>query len=201
VNPDDRARDRASKVTHLLRAWGSGDLEARSELLPLVYRELRRQAVGYLRHERPDHTLQPTALIHEAYIRLVGQRRVAWQNRAHFFGVAAHMMRRILVDHARAHRAVRRPAAALRVSFDDAQGVATQPVDCEVLLLDQALAELAELDTRQAHIVELRYFAGFSEQEIADALSISRSTVTREWQSARAWMYRRLTAGRRPRTR
>ena len=201
MNPDDRARDRASKVTHLLRAWGSGDLEARSELLPLVYRELRRQAVGYLRHERPDHTLQPTALIHEAYIRLVGQRRVAWQNRAHFFGVAAHMMRRILVDHARAHRAVRRPAAALRVSFDDAQGVATQPVDCEVLLLDQALAELAELDTRQAHIVELRYFAGFSEQQIADALSISRSTVTREWQSARAWMYRRLTAGRRPRTR
>jgi RNA polymerase sigma factor (TIGR02999 family) len=149
VNPDDRARDRASKVTHLLRAWGSGDLEARSELLPLVYRELRRQAVGYLRHERPDHTLQPTALIHEAYIRLVGQRRVAWQNRAHFFGVAAHMMRRILVDHARAHRAVRRPNAALRVSFDDAQGIATQPVNCEVLLLDQALAELAELDTRK----------------------------------------------------
>jgi RNA polymerase sigma factor (TIGR02999 family) len=201
VNLDDRARDRATKVTHLLRAWGSGDLEARSELLPLVYRELRRQAVGYLRHERPDHTLQPTALIHEAYIRLVGQRRVAWQNRAHFFGVAAHMMRRILVDHARAHRAVRRPAAALRVRFDDAQGVATQPVDCEVLLLDRALAELSELDTRQAHIVELRYFAGFSEQEIADALSISRSTVTREWQSARAWMYRRLTAGRRRRTR
>ena len=197
MNPDDRARDRASKVTHLLRAWGSGDLEARSELLPLVYRELRRQAVGYLRHERPDHTLQPTALIHEAYIRLVGQRRVAWQNRAHFFGVAAHMMRRILVDHARAHRAVRRPAAGLRVSFDAAQGVATQPVDCEVLLLDRALAELAELDTRQAHIVELRYFAGFSEQEIADALAISRSTVTREWQSARAWMYQRLTAGRR----
>jgi len=194
---DERAGDRASRVTHLLRAWGRGDLGARSELLPIVYRELRRQAVGYLRYERPNHTLQPTALIHEAYIRLVGQRRVAWQNRAHFFGVAAQMMRRNLVDHARAHRAMRRPGAALRVSFDDAPDIASQPVECEVLLLDQALAELAELDSRQAHIVELRYFAGCSEQEIADALSVSRSTVTREWQSARAWMYRRLTVGRR----
>jgi len=187
MNLDERAGDRASRVTHLLRAWGRGDLQARSELLPIVYRELRRQAVGYLRHERPDHTLQPTALVHEAYIRLVGQRRVAWQNRAHFFGVAAQMMRRILVDHARAHRALRRPGAALRVSFDDAPNLATQPVECEVLLLD----------SRQAHIVELRYFGGCSEQEIADALAVSRSTVTREWQSARAWMYRRLTMGRR----
>lgn len=197
MNLSHRAGDRASRVTHLLRAWGRGDLEARSELLPLVYRELRQQAVGYLRHERPDHTLQPTALIHEAYIRLVGQRRVTWQNRAHFFGVAAQMMRRILVDHARAHRALRRPGAGLRVSFDDAPSVATEPVECEVILLDQVLTELAELDSRQARIVELRYFAGFSEQEIADALSISRSTVTREWQSARAWMYQRLTVGRR----
>jgi RNA polymerase sigma-70 factor, ECF subfamily len=197
---EDRAGDRASRVTHLLHAWGRGDLEARSELLPLVYRELRQQAVGYLRHERSDHTLQPTALIHEAYIRLVGQRGVAWQNRAHFFGIAAQMMRRILVDHARAHRAIRRPRAGLRVSFDKVPGIATQPVECEVLLLDQALTELADLDSRQAQIVELRYFAGFSEQEIADALSISRSTVTREWQSARAWMYQRLTAGRRRET-
>ncbi len=197
---DDRAGDRASRVTHLLRAWGRGDLEAGRELLPLVYRELRQQAVGYLRHERPDHTLQPTALIHEAYIRLVGQRRVAWQNRAHFFGVAAQMMRRILVDHARAHRAMRRPRTGLRVSFNKVPGIATQPVECEVLLLDQALTELADLDSRQAQIVELRYFAGFSEQEIADALSISRSTVTREWQSARAWMYQRLTVGRRRET-
>jgi RNA polymerase sigma factor (TIGR02999 family) len=197
---EDRAGNRASRVTHLLHAWGRGDLEARSELLPLVYRELRQQAVGYLRHERSDHTLQPTALIHEAYIRLVGQRGVAWRNRAHFFGIAAQMMRRILVDHARAHRAIRRPRAGLRVSFDKVPGIATQPVECEVLLLDQALTELADLDSRQAQIVELRYFAGFSEQEIADALSISRSTVTREWQSARAWMYQRLTAGRRRET-
>jgi RNA polymerase sigma-70 factor, ECF subfamily len=196
MNLDDRAGDRASRVTDLLRAWGRGDLDARSELLPLVYRELRKQAVGYLRRERPDHTLQPTALIHEAYIRLVGQRRVAWQSRAHFFGVAAQMMRRILVDHARAHQAMRRPGAGLRVSFDEAAGIATPPVECEVLLLDQVLTELADLDLRQAQIVELRYFAGFSEQEIADALSISRSTVTREWQSARAWMYQRLTLGR-----
>ena len=193
---DDGTGDRASRVTRLLRAWGQGDVEARHEVASLVYRELRKQAVGYLRRERPDHTLQPTALIHEAYIRLVGQRRVEWQNRAHFFGVAAQMMRRILVDHARGHRAMRRPGAALRVSFDDAVSISTQPVECEVLLLDQVLTELAALDSRQAQIVELRYFAGFSEQEIAEALSISRSTVTREWQSARAWMYQRLTLGR-----
>ena len=190
-----RAVDRADNVTGLLRAWGRGDLQARDELLPLVYRELRQRAGAYLRRERPDHTLQPTALVHEAYIRLVGQQRVTWQNRAHFFGVAAQMMRRVLVDHARAHEALRRPGARLRVSLADGIG-ATQPLDCEVLLLDQALSELTRLDPRQAHIVELRYFAGFSEQEVADALTISRSTVTREWHSARAWMYRRLTTGR-----
>jgi RNA polymerase sigma-70 factor, ECF subfamily len=151
--------------------------------------------------ERAGDRASKVTPIHEAYIRLVGQRRAAWQNRAHFFGVAAQMMRRILVDHAGAHRAIRRPGAALRVSFDDAADIATQLVECEIVLLDQALAALAELDSRQAHIVELRYFAGCSEQEIADALSVSRSTVTREWQSARAWMYRRLTVGRRRGTR
>jgi RNA polymerase sigma factor (TIGR02999 family) len=188
------AVDRASRVTGLLRAWGRGDLQARNELLPLVYRELRQRAAGYLRRERLDHTLQPTALVHEAYIRLVGQRRLTWQNRAHFFGVSAQMMRRILVDHARAHQAARRPGAGLRVSLTEGIGAA-QPLDCEVLLLDQALGELTMVDPRQAQIVELRYFAGFSEQEVAEVLSISRSTVTREWHTARAWMYRRLTAG------
>jgi RNA polymerase sigma factor (TIGR02999 family) len=190
-----RAVDRTSKATGLLRAWGRGDLQAREELLPLVYHELRLRAAAYLRRERRDHTLQPTALVNEAYLRLVGQQRVTWQNRAHFFGVAAQMMRRILVDHARTRRRIRRPDAGLRVTLTETMGV-THPLDCELLLLDQALTELATLDPRQAQIVELRYFAGFSEQEVADALSTSRSTVTREWQTARAWMYRRLTGGR-----
>jgi len=161
--------------------------------LPLVYRELRRRAAGYLRQERPDHTLQPTALVHEAYLRLVGQERIAWQNRAQFFGVAAQMMRRILVDHARGRRAAKRPAAGLQVMLDERIG-ATQPRSCDLLALDQALDELTTLDPRGSQIVELRYFGGLSEQEVAEVLSISRSTVTREWQAARTWLYRRMTA-------
>jgi RNA polymerase sigma factor (TIGR02999 family) len=181
-------------VSGLLHAWAEGDVRARDDLMPLVYRELRRRAARYLRHERPDHTLQPTALVHEAFVRLVGQQHVAWQNRAHFFGIAAQMMRRILVDHARAHQAAKRPGAALRVGWDDRVG-ATQPRDCELLLLDQALDELARRDPRQGRIVELRYFGGLSEEEAAQVLSISRATVTREWHTAKAWLYRRLTSG------
>src|SRR5262245_1041289 len=134
-------------VSGLLRRWGDGDLEARDNLLPLVYQELRRRAAAYLRRERKDHTLQPTALVHEAYLRLAGQDRVAWQNRAHFFGVAAQMMRRILVDHAREHQSAKRPGAALRIAFNDRIGSA-RPPDCEVLLLEEALQELALLDPR-----------------------------------------------------
>ena len=182
-------------VSRLLRAWGQGDLNAREELVPLVYQELRRRAAAYLRRERADYTLQPTALVHEAYLRLLGQQRVAWQNRAHFFGIAAQMMRRILVDHARKHRAAKRPGAALKVALDDHIG-AVPPLDCELLLIDQALTELARLDPRQVQIVELRYFGGLSEREVAVALSVSRATVTRDWQTARAWLYRRLTTGR-----
>jgi RNA polymerase sigma factor (TIGR02999 family) len=186
--------DRARTVSGLLRAWGGGDLGARDELLPLVYRELRLRAAGYLRKERHDHTLQPTALVHEVYVRLVGQRRVAWQNRAHFFAIAAQMMRRILVDHARAHAAAKRPPPALQVELDD--GLApTAPRGVDLLALDQALQELAAFDPRTAQIMELRYFGGLSEQEVAEALAISRSTVTREWQTARAWLYRRMTVG------
>ena len=185
-------------VSRMLRAWGGGDLQARDDLVPLVYRELRQRAGAYLRRERPDHTLQPTALVHEAYLRLMGQELVTWQNRAHFFGVAAQMMRRILVDHARAHRAAKRPGADLKVVLDDRIGV-TEPRDCELLLLDQALDELSEIDPRQGRIVELRYFGGLSEQEVTAVLSVSRATVTREWQTARAWLFRRMTAGRRPR--
>jgi RNA polymerase sigma factor (TIGR02999 family) len=194
-----RMTDRSTIVSGLLRAWGQGDLQARDDLLPLVYRELRRRAAGYLRHERHARTLQPTALVHEAYLRLAGGNRISWQNRAHFFGMAAQMMRRILVDHARAHQAVKRPDTALRVTLDERIGAA-QPRDCELLLLDQALHELAQRDARQGQIVELRYFGGLSEQEVADALGLSRATVTRDWQTARAWLYRRITRGRMPST-
>jgi RNA polymerase sigma factor (TIGR02999 family) len=186
-------------VSDLLRSWGRGNLQARDDLLPMVYRELKRRAAAYLRRERRDHTLQPTALVHEAYLRLIGQDRVAWQNRAHFFCIAAQMMRRILIDHAREHQAAKRPGAGLRVALDDQVG-ASRPLDCEVLLLDQALEELGQLDERQAQIVELRYFGGMSEQEVATVLSLSRATVTREWQTARAWMFRRMTSRREARS-
>jgi RNA polymerase sigma-70 factor, ECF subfamily len=182
------------RVTGLLRAWGAGDADARDALMPLVYQELRRRAALYLRRERADHTLQPTALVHEAYLRLAGQERVAWQNRAHFFGIAASMMRRILVDHARERHRAKRPNAAVRVMLDDRIGAADAP-GCDLLLLDQALTELAALDPRQGQIVELRYFGGLTETEITALLAVSRSTVTREWQMARAWLYRRMTVG------
>jgi RNA polymerase sigma factor (TIGR02999 family) len=181
-------------LSALLQAWGQGDLRARDQLTPLVYGELRRRAAAYLRHERPNHTLQPTALVHEAYARLIGQERVTWQNRAHFFGIAAQMMRRILVDHARAHQAAKRPRGEWRVAVDEHHAIAAAP-DCELMLLDQALTELTAFDPRQARIVELRYFGGLSEQDVAEVLAVSRSTVTREWQSARAWLFRRITRG------
>jgi RNA polymerase sigma-70 factor (ECF subfamily) len=181
-------------VSGLLRAWGKGDLKARESLMPLVYEELRRRAAAYLRQERTDHTLQPTALVNEAYLRLIGQERVVWQNRAHFYGVAAQMMRRILVDHARGHGRDKRFGGAVRVALDDHVGSA-EPPDCELLLLDQALSELAAMDPQQAQIVELRYFGGMTEDEVAKVLTVSRSTVTREWLTAKGWLYRRITTG------
>jgi len=183
-----------SVVSGLLHAWGKGDLKAREKLMPLVYEELRRRAAAYLRRERRDHTLQPTALVNEAYLRLIGQERVAWQNRAHFYGVAAQMMRRILVDHARGHGRGKRFGSALRVALDERVGT-TEPRDCELLLLDQALDELASMDPQQAQIVELRYFGGLTEAEVADMLTVSRSTITREWLIAKGWLYRRITTG------
>lgn len=187
--------DQPGEVSALLRAWGRGNPQAREDLVPLVYRELKRRAGAYLRSERPDHTLQPTALVHEAYLRLIGQDRVAWQNRAHFFGIASQMMRRILVDHARERHAAKRPGAGVKVTLGDQVG-AVLPPDCELLMLDQALDELALNQPRQAHIVELRYFGGLSEDEVAQVLSVSRATVTRDWQTARAWLYRRMTQGK-----
>jgi len=190
-------RDHASPpgaLSGLLTAWGRGDLEARDALLPLVYAELRRRAAGYLRRERRDHTLQPTALVNEAYLRLAGQARVSWTNRAHFFCVASQMMRRILVDHARARRAQKRPGPQLKVSLDELL-LAAAPAPVDLLALDEALTELAIVDARLAQVTELRYFGGLSEQEVAKVLSLSRATVTRDWQTARAWLYRRMTIG------
>jgi RNA polymerase sigma factor (TIGR02999 family) len=192
--------DPSTTASRLLRAWGEGDLHARDDLLPLVYAELRRRAGAYLRQERADHTLQPTALVHEAFLRLIGQDRVAWQNRAHFFSVAAQMMRRILVDHARRRGRAKRPDGAFRVVFDDRIGAA-RPRSSTLLALDEALTDLTALDARLGHIVELRYFGGLSEREVADVLSISRATVTREWQTARTWLYRRMTSEPERRTR
>jgi RNA polymerase sigma factor (TIGR02999 family) len=182
------------RISQLLQQWGGGDARAREDLVALVYQELRKRAAAYLRRERRDHTLQPTALVNEAYMRLMGQQRVTWLNRAQFFGVAAQMMRRILIDHARERAATKRPGG-VRVTLDEAMRT-VPPIDCEVLMLDDALQELARMDERQAHIVELKYFGGLSEEEIAAVLSLSRATVTREWQSARAWLYRRMTTGR-----
>ena len=182
------------RISELLQLWAGGDLQAREDLIPLVYQELRKRAAAYLRRERRDHTLQPTALVNEAYVRLMGQERVTWINREQFFGVAAQAMRRILVDHAREREAAKRPGG-VRITLHE--GMRTvQPVDCEVLMLNAALQELARIDERQAHIVELKYFGGLSEEEVAAVLSMSRTTITREWQSARAWLYRRITKGR-----
>jgi RNA polymerase sigma factor (TIGR02999 family) len=188
----------AGTISQLLRAWGRGDIQAREDLVPLVYQELRRRASAYLRRERPDHTLQPTSLVHEAYIRLMAQTRVSWLNRAQFFALAAQLMRRVLVDYARERQSAKRPRG-IRVTFDEGLR-AVPPRDCELLMLDDALQDLARLDPRQAEIVELKYFGGLSEPEVAAVMSLSRATVTREWQSARAWLYRRITKGRVART-
>lgn len=175
----------------MLRAWVQGDLRARDDLVERVYPELRRRAASCFRYERAEHTLQPTALVHEAFLRLTEQQRVDWKSRAHFFGIAAQLMRRILVDHARARQAAKRPHPHMRVELEDGTA-SVPPLECEVLAVNEALDDLALLDERQARIVELRYFGGLSEQEVAALLSLSRATVTREWQMARAWLYRRM---------
>ena len=182
-------------VTGLLRAWSKGDLQARDEVMRVVYADLRARAAGYMRGERIGHTLQPTALVHEAYLRLIGQERVVWQNRAHFYGVAAQMMRRILVDHARGHRRGKRGGDVVTIALDD-RVAAVAPPDSDVLMIDRALAKLTAIDPQQARIVELRYFGGLTEDEVADVLDVSRSTVTREWQTAKAWLHRWIKTSR-----
>jgi len=177
-------------VTGLLRAWSEGDQKARDELLPLIYGELRRRAAAHLRRERRGHSFQPTALVHEAYLRLVEQ-KVPWQNRAHFFGLASEMMRRILVDHARGRKRSKREGGWTRVELDEAVAISEQR-DIDLVLLDQALQELSELDPRHGRIVELRFFGGLTLEETAEVLGVSPATVKRDWSLARAWLYRRL---------
>jgi RNA polymerase sigma-70 factor (ECF subfamily) len=175
-------------VTSLLNKLTAGDQEAAAQLVPLIYEELRRLAAGRLRHERPDHTLQATALVHEAYVKLAAQRDAKWQNRAQFFGVASQVMRRILVDYARGQQRIRRGGKQQKVSLDDVVLVSPARTE-EVLTVHESLSRLEKLDVRQARIVELRYFGGLTVEEIAEVVSISTKTVTRELNVAKAWLY------------
>jgi RNA polymerase sigma factor (TIGR02999 family) len=178
-------------VTGLLLDWSKGDRGALERLMPLVYDELHHIARRHLQAEDPDHTLQSTALVHEAYLRLVDQDRVQWQNRAHFFGVAAQLIRRILLDHARRRHAAKRGGGATILCLDEGL-VALQQREVDLVALDEALNRLAELDPQQAHVVELRFFAGLTIVETAESLGVSRATVQRDWVTAKAWLFDRL---------
>jgi RNA polymerase sigma factor (TIGR02999 family) len=180
------------EITRLLDEWGNGNQTALDKLYPLVYDELRRMAHRYMSRERKGHTLQTTALINEAYLRLVEQRNVHWENRAHFFGISAQIMRRILIDHARRYDYAKRGGGAQRVSLDEAAVVAKERA-AELLDLDEALNRLADIDPRRSRVVELRFFGGLDNEEIAWLLKISPNTVTRDWKMARAWLYRELS--------
>jgi RNA polymerase sigma-70 factor (ECF subfamily) len=180
------------EITQLLIAWSDGRREALDDLMPVVYEDLRRMAAGYMQGEQAGHALQPTALVSEAYLRLIDQRRVQWRNRAHFFGVAAVMMRRILVDHARLRRAERRGGDWERVTLTGLDLAANEPSQVDVLALHESLERLAAFDPRQERIVELRYFGGLTIEETAEAMGISPATVKRHWTVARAWLAREL---------
>ena len=184
----------SSDVTQLLLDHSRGNGEALDRLLPLVYDELRSLANRSLRRERPGHTLQPTALAHECYLRLVDQRLVQWQNRAHFFAVAATAIRRILVDHARSRGAARRGGGRQRVEFDEG-ALVSEEIDLDFVALDEALEELAEMDPRKSRVVELRFFGGLGIEDVSEVLDISHATVEREWKLARAWLYREIRKG------
>jgi RNA polymerase sigma factor (TIGR02999 family) len=187
--PDNHA---SPAITDLLRAWGAGDAGASDELVPLVYAELRRQAQRALRREGEGHTLQPTALVHEAWLRLDGQHDASWESRSQFLAVAAQMMRRVLVDHARTRRALKRGGGDTFVTLSDATHVLATPDEVDVIALDDALGRLALMDPRKARLVELRYFAGLSIPQAAAAVGVSQATVIREWAVARAWLRREL---------
>jgi len=178
-------------VTSLLLASSNGDQEALNRLLPLVYDELRRQADRYLHRERSDHTLQATALVHEAYLRLIDQ-KVSWANRAHFFGVAAEMMRRILIDHARSRQAAKRGSGGIKISLDDVLDLSDERA-ADLIALDDALKALADFDPQKARVVELRFFGGLSIEETAAVLGVGTATITRQWRLAKAWLYHELS--------
>ncbi len=182
------------EVTQLLAAWGKGDRSALDKLFPLVHSELRRIAQRQMSQERPGHTLQATALVNEAYLKLAGQQGFDWQNRAHFFAVCAQVMRHILIDHARAHARDKRGGGAVKVSLNDALVVAADQAG-HFIALDEALRVLERLDPQKGQIVELRYFGGLSIEEAAEVMNISPRTVRREWQRAKAWLYRMMTEG------
>ena len=184
-------RNSSGRVTELLVRWREGDQAALDTLMPLVYDELRRLAQHYLRRERADHTLQSTALVHEAYVRLIGQDTPPWQSRAHFFGIAARLMRQILVEHARSHHAAKRGGHDFKLTLEDATAV-VQPANIDLVALDDALRKLSAQDARQSRIVELRFFAGLTIEDAAEVLEISPATVTREWTIARAWLFREI---------
>jgi len=179
------------EITELLVAWGGGDESALDRLMPLVYDELRRLAHRYMSRERPGHTLQTTALVNEAYLRLVSWRDVQWQNRAHFFAVSAQMMRRILVDFARDRQYLKRGGGALRVSLADVASL-TEQRGADLVALDEALTALAEVDWRKAQVVEMRFFGGLSVEEVAEVLKVSKETVIRDWRLAKVWLLREL---------
>jgi RNA polymerase sigma factor (TIGR02999 family) len=184
--------EESQDVTRLLAEWQAGDQRALDRLMPLVYNELRRIAARYLHAERPGHTLQTTALVHEAYLRLVGETRVAWQGRAHFFGVAATLIRNILVDHARTQKAAKRGAGIQKLSLEEAFAVPAGN-ETDILAVDDALRVLGKIDPQQGRIVELRFFAGLTIEETAEVLQISTSTVKRDWILAKTWIYRELS--------
>ena len=180
-----------SLITELLTAWSNGDKTALERLMPLVEAELHRIAGRYMQHENEGHLLQTTALVNEAFLRLVDQKKVQWQNRAHFYGIAAQLMRRILIDHARAEHRAKRGGGAHQVSLSQAEGVVTETPD-ELLALDEALKKLAAVDERKSRVVELRYFGGLSVEETAEFLQVSQNTVMRDWNLARAWLRREI---------
>jgi RNA polymerase sigma factor (TIGR02999 family) len=181
-----------SEVSLLLQGWRDGDRKALDALLPLVYKELRRLAHFQLRNERPDHTLQSAALVHEAYLRLIGLKTPQWESRTHFFAIAAQLMRQILVDYARRHGAVKRGKGICKLSLADARMPSRQK-DMDIVALDDALKTLAKIDSRQSRVVELRFFAGLSLTEISEALEIAPATVQRDWTAARAWLHREIS--------
>ena len=181
------------KITQMLRDWGEGRSEALDELLPHIYNELHRQAAAYLRRERPNHTLQTTALVHEAYLKLIDQKQVEWKSRGHFFALAAQAMRRILVDHAKSRHREKRGGPNEDIPLEDELLAVAEETNIDVIALDEALSRLAKFDPQQERIVEMRYFAGLSLDETAAAIGISRATAARDWAVAKAWLHRELT--------